>query len=220
MDAPNSFGEWVKRRRQMLHLTQHAVAQRIFCSLAMLRKIESDERRPATDLAERLAHILLIAVPQQAVFVRAARGDAPLELLGSPEEPVLPADGRFPSHLVSLPVPVTRLLGRSDDLAAAAELLMGSDTRLLTLIGPPGIGKTRLSIALASLVAATFRDGVVFVPLAPIRDPALVLSAIAQGLGVSEQAGHSLRESVELLLHQRHMLLVLDNFEQVLPPQP
>jgi predicted ATPase len=93
-------------------------------------------------------------------------------------------------------------------------------TRLLTLTGPPGVGKTRLAIAAAQQLASVFRDGVVFVSLAAVRDPALVFSAIGRALDIHEQADESSFDQLVLALHDRQQLLVLDNLEQVADGAP
>ncbi len=105
-------------------------------------------------------------------------------------------------------------MGRQDELAETEALLGG--TRLLTLTGPGGTGKTRLSIALATQVSDRFPDGVFFVPLEPIRDPMLVMSRIAASIGVAEGGAQPIAEAVSAWLATRRVLLVLDNFEQVL----
>ncbi len=114
-----------------------------------------------------------------------------------------------------LPRPRTSLVGRESELGAACRLLDG--TRLLTLTGPGGSGKTRLCIALAARVRAEFRDGVEFVPLAAVRDASLVPASIAQGIGLQDARGQSLLEHVTSYLAGRKVLLILDNFEHVLP---
>lgn len=100
-------------------------------------------------------------------------------------------------------------------MAAACELLLRPHVRLLTLIGPPGIGKTRLSIEVATNLLSSFAHGVYFVPLATITDPALVVPTIAQELGVKETANQSLAASLYSYLTDKQLLLVLDNFEQL-----
>ena len=90
----------------------------------------------------------------------------------------------------------------------------------MTLTGPGGVGKTRLAIQVAHVVAADFLDGVWFVPLAPIRDPALVASTIARTIGIVETAGRSSEEGLAAFFAERQTLLVLDNFEQVLDAAP
>ena len=109
----------------------------------------------------------------------------------------------------------TSFVGRERELGSARRLL--DCTRLLTLTGPGGSGKTRLSIALAARVGAGFRDGVRFVPLAAVRDPSLVPASIAQGIGLQDARGQSLLEHVSRYLADREVLLILDNFEHVLP---
>src|SRR5262249_54696249 len=120
----------------------------------------------------------------------------------------------------NLPVPHTPLLGREKELAAARDLLLRAETRLVTLTGPGGTGKTRLALEITAGLISDFESGVYFVDLAPIRDPGLVASAIAQALQVREAEGRSLRESLHDYLREKRLLLLLDNFEQVLAAAP
>ena len=113
----------------------------------------------------------------------------------------------------NLPTQLTTFVGRDAELEAAARLL--SQTRLLTLTGPGGTGKTRLSLQLAARSSDDFPDGVFFVPLEPIRDPMLVAPRIAMALGVVESSGRPIQESLAEWLRDKRLLLVLDNFEQV-----
>jgi predicted ATPase/DNA-binding CsgD family transcriptional regulator len=117
----------------------------------------------------------------------------------------------------NLPLCTQPLVDRQEDLEETSALLLGDEARLLTLTGPAGVGKTRLALAIGRAVAGHFADGVVFVDLAPVSDPYMVLSAIAGSLGSG--TGPETEGALEWLkttLRDRTMLLILDNFEQVL----
>ncbi|HEV2072656.1 MAG TPA: LuxR C-terminal-related transcriptional regulator [Thermomicrobiales bacterium] len=119
-----------------------------------------------------------------------------------------------------LPVPLSPFLGREADIAQVLCLLDDPAVRLLSLTGPGGVGKTRLAIEVAEEARHAFADGVIFVPLAAVRDPELVLPAIAQAVGVRETAGDQLSALVHAAMANREMLLLLDNFEHVIPAAP
>ncbi len=116
--------------------------------------------------------------------------------------------------------PLTSLVGREREIEQVAALLRRPDVRLATLIGPGGVGKTRLALRLAADLAGDYPDGVVFVPLAPIGDAAVVPSAIAQALAVRESGDRPLLDALARFLRGRRFLLVLDNFEQVVGAAP
>jgi predicted ATPase/class 3 adenylate cyclase len=120
----------------------------------------------------------------------------------------------------NLPVQLTPFLGREQELAAVRERLLQADVRLLTLTGPGGTGKTRLGLQAAADLIDAFRDGVFFVELAAVRDPDRVASTVAHVLGVREGQGQSLMEALKEHLRTKQLLLVLDNFEQILTAAP
>jgi len=120
----------------------------------------------------------------------------------------------------NLPLQPTPFIGREHEIATVVDLLRRDDVRLVTLTGPGGTGKTRLSLQVASEVVEDYPDGVWFVPLAPLTDPAFVPSAISTALGVREASDSSLVDALHRYLEHRHLLLVLDNFEHLLTAAP
>src|ERR671920_1207043 len=123
-------------------------------------------------------------------------------------------------RLNNLPIQPTPLLGREREVAEIADLLRREDVRLLTLTGTGGTGKTRLALQSAAELIDEFEDGVFFVALAPISDPELVASTLAGALSVSESANRTLEEDLRDYLSDKELLLVLDNFEQVVDAAP
>jgi predicted ATPase/DNA-binding CsgD family transcriptional regulator len=129
-----------------------------------------------------------------------------------------PLRGSLDAGTSRLPRPLTSFIGRERELAEARRLLASSC--LLTLTGPGGSGKTRLSIELATGAAGDYPDGVYFVRLAPVRDPGLVPSSIAQGIGLPDPRDRPLVEHLVSYLRDRKLLIVLDNFEHLMPAAP
>lgn len=217
------FAAWLKHRRIALNFTRSELAQRAHCSASTLRRLEAGDLRASEQLAASLAKALNVPADQIESFVRFTRGesiDPALFDLPAGARVSSPPDRSPTPH--NLPAPLTSLVGRKRDSDTVCELLQEPGVRLLTLTGPPGTGKTRLSIAAAQQLIATtrlFPDGAWFVPLAPIGDPALVADTLAQVLGVRETSGEILSPLREFL-RSKHLLLVLDNFEQIVDAAP
>jgi predicted ATPase/Tfp pilus assembly protein PilF len=116
----------------------------------------------------------------------------------------------------NLPVPPTNFIGRANDMADLTELLLRPDVRLVTLTGPGGTGKTRLGLEAARTILAHFSNGVYFVDLAPIREPALVATTVAHAIGIQDAGGLPLLKNLKNNLANKQMLLLFDNFEQII----
>ena len=206
------FGEWLRRLREGAGLTQEELAERAGLTAKGVAALERGRvRRPYPQTQRALADALGLAEEARAALFAAAAGDGAL-----PESPPDTSDPKGdPAPPPALPTPPTPLLGREDAVAAVGSLLRGGE-RLVTLTGPGGVGKTRLGLAVAAAVAGDFPDGVVFVPLAPLTDPALVIPTVARALGLREGGGRPPRDVLHAWVRDRRLLLVLDNFEHLL----
>jgi predicted ATPase/DNA-binding XRE family transcriptional regulator len=205
MDADNglSFGGLLRRFRDSANLTQEDLAASTGLTAQAIGLLERGKRRrPHKYTVGKLAEALELTDSERARLESAARSS-----------PAPPATISLPHE--NLPVSLTPLVGRDEEVARIAHLLHREEVRLLTLTGPGGVGKTRLAVAVAELSREAFADGMVFVPLAPLRDAILLPSVLAETLGVKEVAGRTLRETLTRHLQDRQTLLVLDNFEHL-----
>src|SRR5215207_4126190 len=177
-----------------------------------------------TDTARTLATTLPVGYALQDLGQHRLRDLLEAERIFQLCGPGLPAE--FPSlksldrQPNNLPAQPTALIGREDELTTLREMVVTPDARLISLTGPGGTGKTRLALQAAAESLDAFPDGVWFVPLAPMSDPALIPEAIATALGVRQVPGEQVLARLTEHLRSRHTLLVLDNLEQVLGAAP
>ncbi|MBV9787016.1 MAG: tetratricopeptide repeat protein [Chloroflexi bacterium] len=218
MDHSSTFGQRLKHYRKALDLTQAELAQQVGCSVWTIVKIEADQRRPSRQIAERLALFLHIPPEQQRSFIQQARTPAqpivaapPADAPPSPSPTPAPALSQATNLLATLPP----LIGRAQELEAAWNILCQADVRLLTFTGPPGIGKTLLALHIAQRALPHYADGVCFVPLAAVDDPALVIPTLARALGVRERGSPPLLTLIQGYVAEKQLLLLIDNFEHV-----
>lgn len=205
----HTIGTLLKWHRDAKGLSQKKLSDQSGVSVRTIIKLERDESRPFHDTVRRLADALALSPRDRVLFVAAAHHwDAP------------PPDALATAWPRTLPVPPTPLLGREAEVTAAMALLWREDVRLVTLTGKGGVGKTHLAIQIAALLAERFAAGVVFVPLAPVREHHLVIATIARALGVREGGARRLAESVAADVGDRQLLLLLDNFEHVKEAAP
>ncbi len=210
-----TFGTWLRRRRKALDWTQAELARRAHCTAATIRKIEADERKPSRELAESLADALSVPPKEREAFLQAARNVQAVDQLT--RVVVAPIAERAPNNL---PAPLTSFIDRVNDNAIIVEMLTRDDARLLSLIGPPGIGKTRLCIRVGENVTTHFPDGVWFVDLASVAEPTQVLPTIARALNIAESGAQKPLQQLRNTLGDKRVLLALDNFEQVIDAAP
>ena len=191
---PTLFGALLKRYRQAAGLTQEALAERARLSTRAISDLERGlSRAPHYETLDLLTSALRLSAEQRSALFAAAR-----PALAQAHQDITPVQ--------LLPAPPAPLLGREQELAQATALIEARDVCLLTLTGPGGVGKTRLALELAHALRDRFVDGLAWVDLTAIRDPALVPQSVAQALGLREAPDRALSEIVQTFLLSKRFL--------------
>jgi predicted ATPase/DNA-binding XRE family transcriptional regulator len=213
MQRDNQFGSWLRECRKALDVTRAELASQIGCAVITVKKIETTAQRPSKQMAERLANVLSIAPSELAAFVAFARGLSATP----PAVPLLRTAARLADHLPSPPTP---FVGRSEELVLLRQRLDNPNCRLLTLVGPGGIGKTRLAVEAAHTHRANFVHGAHFVSLALVNSPDEFVFAIGNVLEFSFDGQQAPIVQLINYVRDKRLLLVLDGFEHLLGAVP
>ncbi len=163
MSNPTTFGQWLKQRRKALGLTQKELARRAGCAEITLRKIEAGDLHASAPLVASLTKVAGAADADLPNLLSLARGAG--------DDFTTRARLLRPQRANNLPAQLTPLIGREHDIIAVRKRLLSDGARLVTLLGPPGVGKTRLALAVAEDVLEQFEHGAFFVRLGPVSDP-------------------------------------------------
>lgn len=215
-----TFGDLLRSLRERARLSQRDLANRVGYHYSYLSRLEKNVRAP-DEVILRTRFIPALRIEHEPALVERLIELATSTAAG-PMEKEHPAGGQAgrPRWEASLPASLTPLLGRESESEALSQILMSEEVRLATIIGPPGVGKTRLSLHIAEQLMPKFPDGAVFVDLMPVLDAAQVMPALAETLGTLETHDVQVFEGIKAALHQRSLLIVMDNFEQVLNAAP
>lgn len=226
MSSPSTttFGALLRQLRRRAQMTQTDLAAAVGYSVSFISSLEQNTRRP--DVHSVLQHFVpalaLQDEPHLATHLlelaAATQGDLPpTATLTVTRERRIVITETNPEPRTNLPMPPTPLIGRDQIVKTLCDRLLGHQGRLLTLVGPPGVGKSRLALAVAAALRPFHPDGVYFVPLAPVSDPGLVASSLAAALGLTESNPQPPEGRLLAFLRHKELLLLLDNFEQVIP---
>jgi len=217
--TPASFqtlGELLGFLRERAHITQRQLAARVSYHYSYISRIEKNQHTPTiSTLIGRFVPALEIQdEPEwmERLVELASRESQETTKLPNETETAIPE-----IKVYRPPASLTSILGREEESKQLIKSLGSEEVRIITIVGPPGVGKTRLSLHVAEQIAKQFKSGVVVVDLAPIPHFAMVLWALAEALGIQETPEASLQVSLESFLQNKHLLIVFDNFEQVLP---
>ena len=210
--AEISFGEWLKRRRGAEGWTQEHLARKIHCSTSALRKFELEERRPSAEVVEQLAILFNIPPEERVSLLHFARGD--WQAFGSRVTDAEPWHVMNTDSQSNLPLSISSFIGREKEQNELINLLQKN--RLVTLAGTGGIGKTRLALQVGYQLQDDLLDGVWFVPLDSLSDPALVPQTVASIFEIRASADRPILDTLKDVLRRKTLLLILDNCEHLL----